>query len=134
MNYDSDLKQQIDALNAGAMAAFGRGDADALAAGFTEDGRFLGPNAPIASGRAAVAAAWKQMRALPNVTAEWSATHVEGALSGDLAYEVGTYKLAFDADGRRIEDRGKYVVVWKRVGGTWKIAADIINSDLPAAG
>ena len=56
MNNDSDLKQQIDALNAVAQGAFGRGDADALAAGFTDDGRFLGPGAPIATGRAAIAA------------------------------------------------------------------------------
>ncbi len=33
----------------------------------------------------------------------------------------------------RAEDQGKYVVVWRKDQGVWKIAADIINSDKPIA-
>ena len=50
-------------------------------------------------------------------------TKVESA--GDLAYEDGTVKLVA-ADGRVSEDR--YVVVWKREGGRWKLHRDIWNS------
>jgi hypothetical protein len=30
-----------------------------------------------------------------------------------------------------VRDRGKYVVVWRKVRGDWKVAADIFNSDGP---
>jgi hypothetical protein len=36
--------------------------------------------------------------------------------------------------GKVLTDTGKYVVVWRKVGGEWKAAADIFNSDLPASG
>ena len=50
--------------------------------------------------------------------------------SGDLATDRGSYVLNIDGAP---EDRGKYVVVWKKVGGEWKAFQDIFNSDLPAA-
>jgi phenylpropionate dioxygenase-like ring-hydroxylating dioxygenase large terminal subunit len=31
-------------------------------------------------------------------------------------------------------DVGKYVVVYRRQGGTWRAVADIFNSDQPAGG
>jgi ketosteroid isomerase-like protein len=35
-------------------------------------------------------------------------------------------------DGK-VADRGKYVVIWKRVGGEWKLHRDIWTTSLPAA-
>ena len=52
--------------------------------------------------------------------------------SGDLAYDVGTYTLSFDGPDGKVTDTGKYVTVWTKVDGEWKVAADIGNSDLPA--
>ena len=52
---------------------------------------------------------------------------------GDTAYEIGRYTLSIEqAGGGRSSDAGKYVVVWKRRGGEWKLYADIFNSDAPA--
>ena len=47
---------------------------------------------------------------------------------------IATYKLAVAPKGTPQTDAGKYVVVWRKVGGEWKAAADIFNSDLPASG
>ncbi len=49
-----------------------------------------------------------------------------------MAYDYGWYTFAFDTDNGRVTDKGKYVVVWKKIGGTWKIKADIFNTNLPA--
>ncbi len=54
--------------------------------------------------------------------------------SGDMALDRGTYRLAVAPNGTAQTDTGKYVVVWRKVGGEWKAAADIFNSDLPASG
>lgn len=32
-----------------------------------------------------------------------------------------------------VADRGKYIVVWKRVGGKWLLHRDIWNTSMPAA-
>lgn len=44
-----------------------------------------------------------------------------------------TYKLAMSgAKGAPVEDRGKYIEVWKKqTDGKWKCAVDMVNSDLP---
>jgi ketosteroid isomerase-like protein len=37
-----------------------------------------------------------------------------------------------DPKGSPIMDRGKYVAVWKKqADGSWKVAAESFNSDLP---
>ena len=45
--------------------------------------------------------------------------------SGDMAMDRGTYRLG--------PETGKYVVVWRKVDGDWKVAADIFNSDNPVS-
>jgi ketosteroid isomerase-like protein len=51
-----------------------------------------------------------------------------------MVSETGGYRLAMDGPkGQRIEDGGKYVVVWKKVNDQWKVQYDIFNSDKPTA-
>ncbi len=48
---------------------------------------------------------------------------------GDEAVtEVGVYEMG---DGKKTIDKGKYIVVWKKDGDTWKLFRDIWNSDMP---
>ena len=54
--------------------------------------------------------------------------------SGDMALDRGTYSLTVAPGGSTQTDTGKYVVVWRKIGGDWKAAADIFNSDLPVSG
>jgi len=35
-----------------------------------------------------------------------------------------------DPSGKTIEDHGKYVTIWKKQSGKWKVAYDIFNTDL----
>jgi ketosteroid isomerase-like protein len=42
--------------------------------------------------------------------------------------------LAMAPNGTAQTGNGKYVVVWRKIGSEWKVAADIFNSDLPACG
>src|SRR5207245_10071212 len=52
--------------------------------------------------------------------------------AGDLAYEMGRYTLyAGDNDAA---DAGKYIRIWKREAGQWRIHRDIVNSSRPAEG
>ena len=52
------------------------------------------------------------------------------AAAGDMGHHVGTYEITA---GGEVVDRGKFTEIWRRQDGEWKMAADIWNSDMPAA-
>ncbi len=96
-------------------------------------GSVLPPNAPTATGPAAVQALFQGFYALPELNLHWQPTSVEAAHSGDLAYSSGTYQMSFNSpSGKPLADRGKYVTVWrKQADGSWRVVRDAFNSDLP---
>jgi uncharacterized protein (TIGR02246 family) len=114
--------------------AFTAGDASKLAGLFADDAIRLAPNSPMVKGRTAIEEA---LKALFEETAarELTLNGVDRGASGDLAYEIGTYKLRLERTGEAppVEDEGKYIVLLKRgADGTWKVQAEMFNSDLPA--
>ena len=107
-------------------------DAPAIAQMYTEDGAFMPPNATIGKGRSAIQQSWAAMMNTSGFELTFAPEQIVVSSSGDLALDRGTYHLVVAPDGTKHIDTGKYVVVWRKVGGEWKAAADIINSDLPA--
>lgn len=65
-------------------------------------------------GMAPIEAAFTQILGAPGIALSWAQEHVEVASSGDVAWDVGTYTLGYDGPDGRVEDNGKYVVVWKK--------------------
>ena len=100
------------------------------------DGSVLGPNSPIATGHDAISKSFAGFFAIPGMTIDWKPVRTEVAKSGEMAYTSGTYKMVIPgADGKVTTDTGKYVTVWKKQkDGSWRVALDIFNSDLPASG
>ena len=109
-------------------------DAAGIAALYAEDGAVMPPNAPIGKGRAAIEQAWAAMMQTPGFDLTITPEQILVSSSGDMALDRGTYGLTVAPDGTTQTDTGKYVVVWRKIGGEWKAAADIFNSDLPASG
>jgi ketosteroid isomerase-like protein len=76
------------------------------------------------NGRAAIGTMWKNMAEKvsdPKVT-----TLDVKSLGPSATREIGTFSLKTKGPTPQ-EVTGKYVVVWKKVGGDWKLAADIWN-------
>jgi uncharacterized protein (TIGR02246 family) len=109
-------------------------DAAGISQFYTEDGAVMPPNAPIGKGRAAIQQTWDSMMRTPAFDLTFAPEQILVSSSGDLALDRGTYRLTAESAGRQQTDTGKYVVVWRKVNGEWKAAADIFNSDLPPAG
>jgi len=59
-----------------------------------------------------------------------SLTSISVEVHGDTAIEVGRYKL-FGDDRVELDD-GKYLVVWRKEDGDWKLYLDIFNTSQPA--
>jgi uncharacterized protein (TIGR02246 family) len=125
---DADVRAAIEAANNKFMAAAAKGDAATLASLYTPDAEAFPPNADIVKGRAALQKMWQGVLASGIGSMELTTSEVESA--GDLAYEVGTYAMK-TKDGK-VADRGKYVVVWKRVNGQWLLHRDIWSTNMPA--
>ena len=109
-------------------------DAAGIAALYAEDGAVMPPNGPIGKGRTAIQQTWASMMQTPGFDLTFVPDQIIVSSSGDMALDRGTYRLAVAPNGTAQTDTGKYVVVWRKIGGEWKAAADIFNSDLPACG
>src|SRR6185295_7618309 len=108
-------------------------DMDRILSFYAEDASMFVPNQPIATGKPAIRVEWTKLTTNPGFAISFAPSRVEVAKSADMAYEYGTYTLMMSGpDGRPINDRGKFVVVWKKQSdGKWLVVADIFNSDLP---
>ena len=120
------LAEEIAAANRRLMDIFKQNDAVAAAACYTEDAQFLIPHLDPIQGRQAIEAIWKSMVGHGH-TLDFKTLELEG--SDTSALDIGQYTRT-DGTGA-ILDRGKYIVLWKRVAGDWKIHRDMISTSLP---
>jgi uncharacterized protein (TIGR02246 family) len=119
-------KATIERLNDAWTAAFNKGDAAAVAAMYTEDAYVLPPGAELIKGRAAIEGFWRQA-AQQMGDAKLTAVDVL-PLGPGAAREIGTVTLKTKSQPPQ-EIVGKYAVVWLKVGGDWKLATDIWNTN-----
>lgn len=123
-----ETRAAIEAVNKDFLAAFAKQDATAVASLYTANAEAFPPNAAVIRGRAGIAKMWQGVFAAGIASADLKTTEVHA--QGPLAYEVGSYAMKLK-DGT-VADRGKYVVVWLKEDGKWKLHRDIWNTDLPA--
>ena len=69
----------------------------------------------------------------PDFTMTFGTDQLVLSSPGDMALDRGWYRLSAQGPNGPINDTGKYVVVWRKVDGKWKVASDIFNTDLPTA-
>lgn len=65
----------------------------------------------------------------PDYAPNWGTDHVNVAASGDLAVEYGSWREK-NPDGTE-KDHGKYITVYRKMNGVWKVAADMSLSTKP---
>ena len=112
---------------------FAARDTAGIAALFAEDGYEMPPNAKAMKGPEEVRRGIAEMlRTTKDFKLNFSPSSITIADAGDLAVERGTYRLSFTGPrAKRIEDHGNYVTVYRKVGGEWKVIADINASEVP---
>lgn len=113
--------------------AIGARDVDKTVSYYSDDALLMSPNIPTLTGKEPIRTLWKSMLDSQSFSGGRSATKVEVARSGDLAYVSGNYEFKEQDDrGAPIVDKGKYLEVWrKQADGSWKCVADTFHSDLP---
>jgi uncharacterized protein (TIGR02246 family) len=123
------IRAAIKAANGKWMQAAAAKDAAGVAAMYTKDGWVLPPNVLPCKGLAAIEKFWQgELASVSAVVLE--VVQLE-AVNRDTAWEVGKFRVK-GAGGVGLDD-GSYIVIWKKVGETWKMHRDIWNSDRPSA-
>jgi uncharacterized protein (TIGR02246 family) len=122
----SNIREEIRSANQNFEQNFANGDAQGMAALYTSDGMLLPPGTGIQKGSNAIQNFWQMVMDLGIKGARLETLEVEQ--EGETAIEMGQYELS-GADGQRM-DQGKYIVIWKRDVGQWKLHKDIWNTSL----
>ncbi len=107
--------------------AWNKADAKALAALYAEDAVVMAPGSEPAEGRSAIEEHYKA-----GLEASKGSENIIKTLevmdAGDWAVELGSF-VANASDGTHL-DHGRYVAVWKKVGGKWMLYRDMWNSSM----
>ncbi len=107
------------------IGALNRGDVPAVTRLFTENGAWLPPDDPPATGREAVAEAlpgWlRRVRSLDTLTVEVDAAGDLAVVHGRLTVSARNARLGVDISA------GHYVARLRRVNGAWRITAFLFN-------
>lgn len=101
-------------------------DYDALANAYCKEGVILPPGADIIKGRAAIKKRWILPEGVKVPYHKITPTEIK--IIGDYAYDIGYYEgTTIRKDKSEVSFKGKYLIVWKKEDGDWKIYADAWN-------
>ena len=108
-----------------------QGDTAMVLGVLSDDVRFSLPAAPDIRGQDAVGAALVQEMGAYKIPA-LTIHRQELVVRGDHAIDVGSYEETMvPKTGATIEGAGRYITVWRREGGSWKIWRFMINFPEP---
>ena len=124
---------KITAIEDRIQAAFAAGDADAVAAQYTEDAMLMGPDSPSLVGRAAIAELYRKYFKDRKINLKTEVQEAE--VAGDWAFLRGVFTITVTpkAGGETIVNHGKYLAIVRRgADGVWRFSRDMFSPDQPA--
>lgn len=118
-------------------AALQASDAEKIISFYAADAVSMSSNKPIVTGLEAIANKIKADLAdttLNFKTYEGTIDAIEISKSGDLAYSRGHDEISMKTKDGVVKEEGKWVDVWKKIDGQWKVVVSIGSSNQPVAG
>lgn len=116
-------RTDIAAVNRAFEEAARKRDSERMAGLYTADAIVMPPEGPFVKGREHIQQLWSsaiQQMGVKDVRLNTQDLEVVG----DTAYEVGEAALTLGSGSVAV----KYLVVWKKVGGEWRLHRDIWNT------
>ena len=123
----SAARSAVEASNNRFMESIRKGDSAGAASAYSQDALIMPANSEGVSGKDATSF-WGSFIRMGVKDAKLITEEVIG--NADLLAETGRFEV-YGADNKLL-DKGKYVVVWKPVDGTWKMYRDVFNTSIPA--
>jgi len=104
---------------------FNLGDALGTAGHYADDAQILPPRHPAIAGKPAIAAFFQ---ANIDKYISFGNDSTWSVVKGNIAIEQGTYIIRNVRVGENVE-AGKYIRVWKKINGGWKLDRDMFSPD-----
>ena len=125
----SSIEREIREVNNSFEECFGNSDAAAIASLYTNDATLMPPGLNFIKGTEAIKAFWQEAMNMGIKQAMLETLEVQQ--HDNVAIETGTYSLF--GEGQMMLDKGKYLVVWKKENGKWRLHKDIWNTSMSAS-
>lgn len=123
----TEWKKQINRNNSRYLKLYMERNMDGIAAMYCSDCRFMPAGFPIQEGPSGISAFWTMAVELGFHSLWFETKELMGPI--DNAYAMERCRYVFhDEKGNEIQI-GKYIVVWKNDGGTWRYHWDLWNPD-----
>lgn len=127
----TDAESTFNAGTAEWAAAYNAGEPERIVALYTDDAVVMPPDAPSVTGHAALRTYLaKDIAAARKAGVTLAITGDDAGSSGDLGWHRGTFDVV--GAGNTTVVTGKFLELWERQGGKWRITQDIWNNDAPA--
>lgn len=131
----SDCNAAVEAITARYgewMTAIRNGDLEAILDIYADDATYMPPGRASCTGKQRLREVWSSYLQREAFSAEYfPSLHLSDA--GDMAYDIGHYRISMKKNGVDTAFEGKYVVVWKKLSDQWKAMVDIDNDNDPAS-
>jgi ketosteroid isomerase-like protein len=104
---------------------------DTTMATYTDDAVSMPNFEPMSKGKAAIKEQYRRMMGMGLKFTKVDFTTTDVQVSGEYAYELGTYTMTFEMPPMgQMSDEGKYVTVYQRGSdGSWKIKVETWNTN-----
>jgi uncharacterized protein (TIGR02246 family) len=102
-------------------------DLAATLAFYATDGSLVWPGAPAAHGTRAIRAAWVGMMKTPGLGLRFTPERIVVSDEADLASDFGKVRMTQQTARGKQTMVAKYLVVWRKEGGAWKVLYDSYN-------
>ena len=96
-----------------------------------EDAWVIPPNSPLVEGAEALRELCNEMvgtKVLDMGVPGRGIMRLEISASGDLAYDIGRFRIVNQGPEGPIEEKGYFVTLYKKIDGQWKFAGQIWNN------
>jgi ketosteroid isomerase-like protein len=107
--------------------AFNAKDVEKILTLYTDNSVLMPPNKPLLRGRGPLKGFYEGLFNAGSTDLKLTVNEVAG--HGPIAYESGSYSMMNGAT----HDRGKFLFIFRKLGGNWKLEYKSWSSDLPPA-
>ena len=127
---NEDSSSDLDIIKKNSIAfseAYMKCDVESLVNLYTDDGKIFPNNQMILAGTADLKSYWTLPEGVKTLHHKVTAEEIH--IANDIAYDYGYYEgKTLTKDNKESSWKGKYLIVWKKIDGDWKIYLDIWNS------
>ncbi len=128
---EADMKAKFNELNKKFSQMMLDNDLEGMLSYYSENPISMPSYQPALRSLDAMRESHKQQHEMGMKITAFELTATDVIVEGNIAIEIGTYTVSMNIpEMGAMDDHGKYMNVWEKQGGDWKLRADMWNTDM----